>query len=69
MSNEEKVTEAFKTLRKGVIQLIQNPKELEQTMKHYGDYYEYNKYSPFNTMSSYSRPLSEKAEGFKWQED
>ena len=50
MSNEEKVAEAFNTLRKGVIQLIQDPHELEETMKHYGDYYEYNRYSPFNTM-------------------
>lgn len=50
MKNEDRVTEAFNTLRKGVIQLIQNPTELEETMKHYGDFYEYNNYSPFNTM-------------------
>ena len=50
IENNERVAQAFQTLRKGVMELIQNPNELEKTMRHYGDYYEYNKYSPFNTM-------------------
>ena len=50
MSNKEKVEQAFHTLRQGVIGLIQKPDELEATMRHYGDYIEYNRYSPFNTM-------------------
>ncbi len=50
MSNKEKVAKAFQTLREGVIDLVKNPTKLEETMKNYGDYYEYNQYSPYNTM-------------------
>lgn len=50
MGNEEKIRQAFQTLRESVMELIRNPEKLEETMKHYGDIMEYNRYSPFNTM-------------------
>lgn len=50
MTNNDKVAKSFETLKKGVVDLVKNPKKLEETMKHYGDFYEYNQYSPCNTM-------------------
>lgn len=50
MSNREKVEKAFETLREGVIELINNPDELEQVFKTFGSNYHYNNYSGRNTM-------------------
>lgn len=49
-TNEEKVEQAFETLRNGVIELIQDPDKLQQTMKEYGEYHQYNRYSGQNTL-------------------
>ena len=46
----QKVEEAYNTLRQGVVELIQNPSLLEETMKTYGDNVEFNHYSGFNTL-------------------
>lgn len=46
----KKVEEAFETLRKGVIYLIENPEELEKMFEQYGSNYEYNPYSARNTI-------------------
>ena len=50
MTNKEKVNKAFETLRKGVIELINNPNELEQVFRTFGSNYQYNRYSARNTM-------------------
>ena len=49
-TNQEKVKQAFETLRAGVIELIENPNKLEVFFKSYGDNYQYNTYSGRNTM-------------------
>ena len=48
--NNKKVEQAFQTLRTGVVELIQNPTTLEETMKHYYEVIPRNNYSPRNTM-------------------
>lgn len=47
---QERVEQAFDTLRQGVLELIQDPEQMQTLFKEYGDHYEYNTYSPFNTM-------------------
>ena len=73
---EDKVTEAFNTLRTGVLEMIQNPEQLEQTMKHYGDYHRYNYYSGQNTLllmfqtQAYKKRPFMMARGFnQWKKD
>ena len=46
----EKVNKAFETLKNGVIELINNPNQLETFFKAYGNKFEYNKYSARNTI-------------------
>ena len=50
MTNKEKVEKAFETLRQGVLELINNPDELEQVFRTFGSNYHYNHYSGRNTM-------------------
>ena len=73
---EDKVTQAFDTLRAGVLEMIQNPEQLEETMKHYGDYHKYNYYSGQNTLllmfqtQAYKKRPFMMARGFRqWQKD
>lgn len=76
LTNKEKVNKAFETLRTGVIELINNPKELEIFFQNYGENYSYNNYSPRNTMILMFETMLRKqrmfqmARGYKaWKKD
>ena len=76
LTNKEKVEKAFETLRTGVIDLINNPNELETFFQAYGEQYQYNKYSPRNTVllmfqtSARKNRMFQMARGYKqWQKE
>lgn len=75
MTNKEKVNNAYATLRNGVIELINNPNEMEQLFRTFGSNYQYNLYSGRNTMILMFETMFRKgkmfqmARGFRqWQE-
>lgn len=76
LTNQEKVNKAFDTLRKGVIELINNPKEMEQIFRTFGSSYQYNTYSSRNTLILMFETMFRKgkmfqmARGYKqWQKE
>lgn len=73
---KEKVEKAFETLRTGVLDLINNPDEMEMFFKSYGEHYQYNTYSANNTVllmfqtSAMKGGMFQMARGYKqWQKE
>lgn len=76
LTNQEKVNQAFETLKNGVIELINNPNEMELFFKSYGEHYQYNNYSARNTLllmfqtSAMNGGMFQMARGYKqWQKE
>ncbi len=76
LTNREKVENAFKTLRAGVIELLNNPNQMEAFFQQYGRNYHYNIYSSRNTMILMFETMLRKgamfqmARGYKaWKKD
>lgn len=76
LTNKEKVEKAFETLKNGVIELINNPEEMEMFFKAYGEHYPYNTYSANNTVllmfqtSAMKGGMFQMARGYKqWQKE